>query len=64
MVHKWSTKRNMSLSGKVIIAKTFFPPKLNYIIQALSLSNAIAAQIDSIIFKLLWQKKTLQQKSF
>ena len=60
-VQRWS-KRNLSLAGKVLIAKTFLLSKLNYIIQALSLPKAIAAQIDSIIFKFLWQKNTQSKK--
>ena len=62
-VQRWS-KRNLSLAGKVLIAKTFLLSKLNYIIQALSLPKAIAAQIDSIIFKFLWQKKHSNKKAF
>ena len=60
-VQRWS-KRNLSLAGKVLIAKTFLLSKLNYIIQALSLPKAIAAQIDSIIFKFLWQKKRRKRR--
>ena len=62
-VQRWS-KRNLSLAGKFLIAKTFLLSKLNYIIQALSLPKAIAAQIDGIIFKFLWQKKLLNKKAF
>ena len=62
-VQRWS-KRNRSLAGKVLIAKTFILSKLNYTIQALSLPKAIAAQIDSIIFKFLWQKKHSNKKAF
>ena len=62
-VQRWS-KRNLSLAGKVLIAKPFLLSKLNYIIQAPSLPKAIAAQIDSIIFKFLWQKKHSNKKAF
>ena len=51
-LQRWS-KRNRSLAGKVLIAKTFLLSKLNYIMQALSLPKTIAALIDSIIFKFL-----------
>ena len=48
-VQRWS-KRNLSLAGKVLIAKTFLLSKLNYIVHVLSLPKEIAAQIDSINF--------------
>ena len=54
----------MSLVGKVLIGETFLLSKLNYIIEGLSLPKAIAAQIGSIVFKFLWQKKKHKQKSF
>ena len=54
----------MSIVWKVLVAKTFLMSKLNYIIQALSLPKAIAAQIGSIIFKFLWQKKHSIKKAF
>ena len=46
----------------VIVAKTFLLSKLNYIIQVLSLRQAIAAQVDSIILKFLLQKKKSRRK--
>ena len=61
-VQRWP-KRNLSLAGKVLIANTLLLSKLYYIIQALSRPKAITAQIDSIMFKFLWQKKTTQTKS-
>ena len=57
-------KTKPAVARKVIIAEIFLLSKLNYIMQALLVAKEIAAQIDIITFNFLWQKKTLQQKSF
>ena len=62
-VQKWA-KRNLSLKGKVNIAKTFLLSKLNYALQALSLTDKALAEIDRVIFKFLWQKKYSNKKAF
>ena len=54
---KTMVQRNLSLKGKVIIAKTFLLSKLNYVLQALSLPDKALAEIDRVIFKFLWQKR-------
>ena len=60
---RWS-RRNLSLYGKVIIAKTFLLSKIYYVIQALTLPKEVLAQIDSTIFSFLWKKKHTNKKAF
>ena len=55
IMHNWS-KRQCSVWGKSIVAKTFLLSKLNYIIQSLSLPIGTQKHIDDLIFKFLWKK--------
>lgn len=57
VIHNWS-KRNCSLFGKSIVAKTFLLSKINYIIQSLNLPINIQKEIDNLIFKFLWKTNT------
>ena len=52
------TKRNCSLFGKSIVAKTFLLSKINYLIQSLNLPFDIQKSIDNMIFKFLWKTST------
>lgn len=62
-IEKWS-RRNLSLYGKIIVAKTFLISKICYIIQALALPNLVLEEIDSLIFKFLWKKKTSNTRAY
>ena len=50
-------RRGASLYGKVILCKTFLLSKISNILQALSLPKKVLDQIDSLLFKFIWQKK-------
>ena len=52
------TKRNCSIWGKSIVAKTFLLSKLNYVLQSLHLPYNIQKEIDNMIFKFLWKTNT------
>ena len=57
VICNWS-KRNCSMWGKSIVAKTFLLSKLNYVLQSLQLPYDVQKQIDSMIFKFLWKTST------
>ena len=62
-IAKWS-RRDLSLYGKIIVAKTFLLSKLSYILQSLSIPQAILSEIDTLIFKFLWKKKQTNTKAY
>ena len=62
-INRWN-RRNLSLYGKIIIAKTYLLSKINYIIQSLTLPSAVLDEIDRILFKFIWQKKFSNKKTF
>ena len=57
IMNNW-TKRNCSIWGKTIVAKTFLLSKLNYILQSLNLPINIQQIIDNMIFKFIWKTKS------
>lgn len=57
----WS-RRNITLFGRSIVAKTFMISKINHIIQSLALPDAIIDIIDNLIFKFLWMKTDLGKR--
>ena len=62
-ISRWN-RRNISLYGKIIIAKTHLLSKINYIIQSLTLPSSVLEEIDKILFKFIWQKKFTNKKAF
>ena len=63
IIHSWRT-RNVSLYGKIILCKTFILSKINYILQSLSLPESALAEIDTLMFKFIWQKQLSNKKAF
>ena len=53
-------KRNLSIMGKVIITKTFLISQFNYVMQALFLPENVLKEINTIIFRFLWEKNNIQ----
>ena len=63
IIKNWQ-KRNLSLYGKVIIAKTFLLSQISHILNSLFLQEEVLVEIDRIIFKFLWKKKVSNKKAF
>ena len=62
-ITRWC-RRDLSLYGKIIVAKTFLLSKISYVIQSLSLPQTILNEIDLLLFKFLWQKQNTNRKAF
>ena len=54
LIMNWS-KRNISIWGKCLVAKTFLLSKINYAIQSLALPDNILTIINNLIFKFIWR---------
>ena len=63
VIKRWQN-RNLSLIGKIIVAKTFLLSIWTYTLQALSLPEKVLSTIDSMIFRFLWQKKHSNKRAF
>ena len=59
----WS-KRNLSISGKVVIIKTFLISQFVYLMQSLVLPDHVLNAINTLIFRFLWKKKNTNTKAF
>ena len=57
-------KRNLSLHGKVLICKTFLLSQITYVLKSLSLPHSVIKEIDTLIFKFIWQKKYSDKRAF
>ena len=62
-IKQWE-KRNLSIMGKIIVAKTFLISKLIYLLQGLCLPTYILKQIDTILYKFIWKKHFTEKKAF
>ena len=62
-INSWKG-RHISMYGKIILCKTFLLSKFNYILQALSLKSTVLDEIDTILFKYVWQKNFSSKKAF
>ena len=63
IIKDWS-RRDLSIQGKIIVAKTFLISKLVYVMQSISLPQEILKKINLILYKFLWQKKYSNRKAF
>ena len=63
LISKW-TKRNLSISGKLCIIKTYLVSQLVYIMQSLAIPDKVLNTINTILFRFLWKKKDTNQKAF
>ena len=63
LIRRWQ-RRNLSLYGKIIVAKTFLLSQLTYVIQALSLPETVLNTIDSLLFRFIWKKKFSNKKAY
>ena len=62
LITSWN-RRNVSLLGKSLVAKTFLLSKINHIIQSLALPDKVLDIIDNLIFKFLWMKTDLGKRA-
>lgn len=59
----WS-KRNLSITGKLCIVKSFLISQFVYPMQALSAPATILQKVNTILFRFLWKKKYTNTRAF
>ena len=63
LMARWS-KRNLSLSGKMCIIKTFLLSQMIYVIQSLYLPEHVLNKLNTLLFRFLWKKKFTNTRAF
>jgi hypothetical protein len=63
LIASWS-KRNLSISGKLCIIKTFLLSQCIYVMQALALPDGVLTKLNTLIFRFLWKKKNINTRAF
>lgn len=61
IIKKWAT-RNLTILGRINIAKTFLLPQFLYVMQATILSTDALKKINSVLFKYIWSKREHDQE--
>ena len=63
LIKTWS-RRDLSIHGKIIIAKCFLISQLVFVMQTIGLPGKILKEINRIIYKFIWQRKYSNKKAF
>ena len=59
----WS-RRNLSIYGKILIAKTFIISQFIYTMQSIGIPEDILTKINRELFAFIWKKKYNNKKAF
>ena len=62
-IAQWS-RRNLSIYGKIVIAKTFLISQFIYIMQSIGLPNNILHNINRALYSFLWKKNYNNKKKY
>ena len=63
LIAAWE-KRDLSIMGKVLIAKTFLISQLVYYMQAFTIPENVITQINRLLYRFIWKKRTNNKKAF
>lgn len=63
IIKQWS-RRNLSIFGKILVAKTFIISQFIFIMQAVGLPEDTLNEINRTLFSFLWKKKYSNKKAF
>ena len=56
-------KRKLTIIGKIQVVKTFLLSQFVYIIQSLSLKRKVLDEINTIFYRFIWNKKSVDTKA-
>ena len=60
---QWS-KRNLSLTGKLCIIKTYLLSQMIYVMQSLSIPLHVLNKVNTMFFRFLWKKRFTNTRAF
>ena len=62
LINTWS-KRNLSLSGRVIIIKSLLLSQITHLLMSLRAPSDVILQVNNLLYKFLWNKSTYKKGS-
>ena len=62
IIKQWS-RRNLSIYGKILIAKTYITSQFIYTMQSIGLPERELSSIYHILYSVIWEKKNSNKKS-
>ena len=62
-IQLWS-QRDLGISGKIIVIKTFLLSQLIFVMQSIGLPENAITKINRLLYKFLWQRKFSNKKAF
>ena len=62
LINTWS-KRNLSLSGRVIIIKTLLLSQITHLLMSLRAPSGVILQVNNLLYKFIWNKSTYKKGS-
>ena len=62
IINQWQ-KYNLTIQGKVMVVKTFILSIWTHTLQSIVIPDEVIKEIDRLVFKFLWQKKTSIKKA-
>ena len=63
LIATWE-KRNLSIMGKVCIAKTYLISQWVYIMQAILIPERVIIEMNRLLYRFLWRKRDSNRKAF
>ena len=63
IILQWE-KRNLSLLGKICVIKSYLVSQLIHVMRVISLPEKVLTEINTILYRFLWKKKTSNTKAF
>ncbi|WP_293688688.1 reverse transcriptase domain-containing protein, partial [Thiolapillus sp.] len=63
IIKQWS-RRNLSIYGKILIAKTYIISQFIYTMQSIGLPERVLSSINHTLYTFIWKKKNSNKKAF
>ena len=63
IIKQWS-RRNLSIYGKILIAKTYIISQFIYTLQSIGLPERVLSSINHTLYTFIWKKKNSNKKAF
>lgn len=63
LIATWE-KRNLSIMGKIVVAKTFLVSQWIYVMQVLLIPEKVITEVNRLLYRFVWRKKDANKKAF
>ena len=62
-IRNWNC-RDLSIHGKVVVAKTFLLSQLTYPMQSIGLPTSVLRKVNTILYRFIWKRKFNNKRAF